>query len=158
MQLKRRARGFTLIEALIALAVLSVGLLGAGVMLLESLRAQAESLRRLSAVNLLRDMAERTRANPQAAAHYATASAAPTGAECGEAGCDPTQRAVADLAQFALHALVFLPGQGQAAIAFAPATGPLALDRYVITLRWRDPRATEDDLVTLQVLASPVAG
>ena len=44
---------------------------------------------------------------------------------------------------------------------FAPAIGPAAPDRYVISLRWRDARdATDDtDAVALQVLAQlPVAG
>ena len=66
-----RAHGFTLVESLIALLLLSLGLLGAGVMLLESLRAHADALREVTATHLVRDMAERIRANarPRALRH-----------------------------------------------------------------------------------------
>jgi type IV pilus assembly protein PilV len=152
------ARGFSLIEALIALAVLSLGLLGAAAMLLDSLRAQGGSLRRVAATQLLREMAERIRANPAAAAVYATPRADGGGPPCDAAGCDVTQLAAADLAHFANVARTFLPGESLASIEFAPATGPAALDHFVISLRWLDPRADDAETVTLQVLASPVAG
>jgi len=137
------ARGFTLVEALIALAVLSIGLLGSAVLLLDSLRIQTASLRRLSAANLLRDTADRMRAGTLA---------------CVAPGCDVAMVLAAERARFAQAARAVLPGESRADIEFAPAIGPAALDRFVITLRWRDPRADEDDTVTLQMLAAPVAG
>jgi hypothetical protein len=55
-----------------------------------------------------------------------------------------------------------LPGPDTAqVIVYEPATGPATPDRYVITLRWRDPRsaAEADDEVVRQVLTLlPVAG
>ena len=158
MRLTDRARGFTLIEVLIALAVLSVGLLGSAVLLLESLRAQADSLRRVAAANLLLDMAERIRANPSGGPLYGTANAQPGAPACATSGCDVTQVAAADLSHFAQSTRATLPGVSIAAIEFAPAIGPAAPHRYIISLRWQDPRADEDESVTLQVLASPVAG
>ena len=158
MRLTYRAHGFTLIEALIALAVLSVGLLGSAVLLLESLRAQADSLRRVAATNVLLDMAERIRANPAGGPLYGAANAQPGAPACAAAGCDIAQLAAADLAHFALSARAALPGVSIAAIEFAPAIGPAAPRRYLLSLRWQDPRADEDESVTLQVLASPVAG
>ena len=153
-----RARGFTLIEALVALTVLSLGLLGAAAMLLDSMRAQGGSLRRVAAINLLRDTAERIRANSAGAARYATARAAAAAAPCDAAGCDAEQLAAADLAHFAAAADAALPAENRATIEFAPATGPAALDHFVISLRWQDPRADDGETVTLQVLAPPVAG
>jgi type IV pilus assembly protein PilV len=153
-----RPRGFTLIEALIALTVLSLGLLGAAAMLLDSMRAQADSLRRVAATNLLRDMAERIRANPAGAARYATALVETAAAPCDAAGCDVAQLAAADLAHFAAAANAALPGESLATIEFAPATGPPTLDHFVISLRWQDPRADDGEAVTLQMLAPPVAG
>jgi type IV pilus assembly protein PilV len=155
---RQRARGFTLIEALIALAVLSLGLLGAAAMLLESLHAQGDSLRRAAAIQLLRDMADRIRANPTAAARYATTGADGAETPCDAAGCSAPQLAAADLAHFAQEARERLPGESLATIEFAPAIGPAALDRFVISLRWQDPRSDAAETVTLQVLASPVAG
>jgi type IV pilus assembly protein PilV len=157
MQVKSGVHGFTLIESLIALAVLSVGLLGAAVMLLESLRTQSDSLRRAAAGSLLRDMADRIRANSGAGASY---GAQPSGAAdaCDSSGCDVTQLAAADLARFEQQARASLPGEIRAAVEFVPAIGPAALDRFIISLRWRDPRAEEDTSVMLQMLAPPVAG
>ena len=158
MPLKSPARGFTLIEALIALVVLSLGLLGAAAMLLESLRAQGQSLRRVAATTLLRDLAERIRANPAAAARYTTSSAGAAEPGCDAPGCDAAQLAAADLAHFAAGAHAALPGESLATVEFAPATGPAALNHFVISLRWQDPRADDAESVTLLVLALPVAG
>jgi type IV pilus assembly protein PilV len=156
MLVSSRARGFTLIEALLSLVVLSVGLLGAAAMLLDSLRGQAGALRQLGATRLLADMADRVRANPQGRAHYDT-DASGSAASCVETdGCDSAQLAAADRAHFAAAARALFP-QGAVNVRYEPAIGPAAPDRYVITLRWRD--AVGDIGMTLQVLAqSPVAG
>ena len=79
-----RDRGFTLVESLIALLLLSVGMLGAGGMLVSGLRAHADALRQVAATNLARDMADRIRANPRGRADYDTRVAAP-----GPGACDP---------------------------------------------------------------------
>jgi type IV pilus assembly protein PilV len=154
-----RARGFTLIEAMLALAVLSVGLLGAAAMLLGSLRSHAGALQRLSATHLLRDMADRIRANETGRAHYA----ADDGIDCLEpAGCGSAQLAAADRTHFRAAArALFRHDDFTANVEFAPATGPATPDRYTITLRWREARdgADDTDSVQLLVLAQPpVAG
>jgi type IV pilus assembly protein PilV len=156
--MKTAARGFTLIEALIALTVLSLGLLGAAATLLDSLRAQSQSLRRVAATHLLRDMAERIRANPTAAARYATATNAAVESSCEAAGCDGAQLAAVDLAHFAQAAGAILPRGSSATLEFAPATGAVTLDHFVISLRWQDPRTDDVETVTLRMLAAPVAG
>jgi type IV pilus assembly protein PilV len=155
MLVNSRARGFTLIEAMLSLVVLSVGLLGAAAMLLDSLRTQAGALQTLGATRLLADMADRIRANPLGRAHYDTDESG--SAACGESeGCDSAQLAAADRAHFETVARVLFP-QGTTDVRFEPATGPAAPERYLITLRWRD--AIEVTEMTMQVLAqSPVAG
>lgn len=55
--------GFTLIEALVALVVLSVGMLGIAGLYVEGLRASKTSIYRTTAVTLAADMADRIRAN-----------------------------------------------------------------------------------------------
>jgi hypothetical protein len=83
--------------------------------------------------------------------------------DCAEpGGCDAMQLAAVDRAHFAAAAgALFEPQDFTASVEFAPAIGPAAPDRYVISLRWRDARndADDTDTVALQVLAQlPVAG
>jgi type IV pilus assembly protein PilV len=155
-----KARGFTLVETLVALMVLSMGLLGAAALLLDSLRNHAAALRRVSASNLVRDMADRIRANPRGGSYYQASS--PTASDCGEtSGCDAMQLASSDLLFFATSAHALFPrADTEARIEFAPATGPATPARYLITLRWSDARDDAGtDSVALQVLAQPpVAG
>lgn len=66
-----RQRGFTLIEALIALVVLAVGLLGMAKLQAGSRQYQMESYQRAQAMVLLQDMVDRLSANRAAAACYA---------------------------------------------------------------------------------------
>jgi type IV pilus assembly protein PilV len=153
-------RGFTLVESLIALVLLSVGLLGACAMLLGSLRAQADALREISAAQLLRDMAGRIRANPQARAAYDTREAVPLAAACDLAApCAPRELAAADLANFIDCARRQLPGtETVASIQFEPAIGPAAADRFAITLSWRGAHDDGPRVVAMSLLAAPVAG
>jgi type IV pilus assembly protein PilV len=158
-----RTSGFTLIEALLSLVVLSIGLLGSAALLLHSLRTHAGGLQRLGATALVRDMADRIRANPEGRAFYDTRGGASDAAACSEPeGCDIAERAASDLSHYTLAARVLFPhDEATASVEFEPAIGMTAPARYVITLSWRDVRAPADatDQVALQVLAqSPVAG
>jgi type IV pilus assembly protein PilV len=162
MSMTRTPRGFTLLETLVSLVVLSVGLLGAAALLLDNLRAHAGALRRVAAVSLARDMADRIRANPHGGVYYDARTPAPAASACGESsGCDSAQLAAADRAHFesAAHAL-FPSADPDARVEYAPATGAAAPARYLITLRWSDARNDAGtDSVALQVLwQAPVAG
>jgi len=66
----RKARGFTLVEVLIALLVLSIGMLGIAALYLESLRASRSALVRTQAVTLAADIGDRIRANRDTAGAY----------------------------------------------------------------------------------------
>lgn len=59
----RAARGFTLIEALVALLVLSIGLLGVAALQLTSLQNNSAAAIRTQATYLAYDIADRMRAN-----------------------------------------------------------------------------------------------
>jgi type IV pilus assembly protein PilV len=158
--MKRRVHGFTLLESLIALVLLSLGLLGACQMLLGSLQSHAQAMRELSALGLARDMAERIRANPRAEAGYDTRHVSPLAAACALASpCAPRELAAADLAHFTSAAQALLPGpETFASVEFEPAIGPAATARYAITLRWRGPRDDQPLVVAMNLLAPPVAG
>jgi len=67
----RHARGFTLTEALVALVVLSIGLLGVAALQLTSLRSNQSSAMRSQATFLAYDIVDRMRANRAAAANGA---------------------------------------------------------------------------------------
>jgi type IV pilus modification protein PilV len=141
-----RAPGFTLVETLVAMVVLSVGLLGAVALLLGGLRDHADSRREIEATGLLGDVADRIRANVAACAAIVPA-----------ATCNTASLLSLELARLEQSAAVLYPEGGSvAAIEFAPATGA-APDRYVITLRVA--RAAGVDVVRLQVYSrTPVAG
>lgn len=144
--MSRAARGFTLVETLIALAVLSVGLLGAVALLLGGLRSHAEARLDVDSVGLMRDVAERLRAN--VAACVATAPAVP---------CDASVFVALERLRFENAAARLYPSNhATVSIDFAPATGA-APDRYVITLRRAE--AAGVNVLSLQVhTRAPVAG
>jgi type IV pilus assembly protein PilV len=156
----RRHRGFTLIESLLGLVLLSLGLLGAAAMLLRSLQAHGDALRQMNAVSLVRELADRIRANARAGAGYDLRTATPQASPCDLAApCDPLRLAAADLADFLQAVRREFPGPDTAAsLEFEPAAGPAAADRHAISLRWRGPRDTEPSVVALEVLAAPAAG
>ena len=66
MRASRDSRGFTLVEALVAMVVLSIGMLGIAALGIESLRASRAALVRTEAVTLATDMADRVRSNRDA--------------------------------------------------------------------------------------------
>lgn len=158
---QREARGFTLLEALIALLLLSVGLLGAAALLLDGLHAHGDALRRMAATRLVQDMSERIRANPAAGGSYDTRGGRATDDCPAVDSCEASRRAAADLAHFLRSAHGLFPGvETPASIEFEPAIGPVAPDRYAIRVQWRGPRddAGVFEAVTLHLLAQPVAG
>ncbi len=95
----RGARGFTLVEAMVALVVLSVGMLGIAAMYGQGLTAGRTADQRTRAVNLVADMADRIRANRLGAAAYEGAAA---DQHCdpqhgGPVACTPAEMAAHDL-------------------------------------------------------------
>jgi len=65
---QRSGAGFSLVEVLVSVAVLSIGLLGAIGMLLAAVRAGKEAATFNAAVGLVRDLSEKVRMNPGVAA------------------------------------------------------------------------------------------
>jgi len=95
-------RGFTLLEILIALVIISIGLLGVAALQVSAQKAEMESFQRSRAMILLNDMANRISANRDAAGCYTTGNSfIGTGGEpkaCNSFGIPSTQElALADL-------------------------------------------------------------
>src|SRR6266850_5464120 len=76
---KRRARGFSIVEAMVALVVMSVGMLGIAGLYVSSLKAGRTAILRTKAVNMASDLADRIRANRTARNAYDTTLFAPCG-------------------------------------------------------------------------------
>ncbi|HKE44701.1 MAG TPA: type IV pilus modification protein PilV [Steroidobacteraceae bacterium] len=137
-----RSRGFSMVEAMVALLVLSVGMLGIAGLYVTSLRASGSALLRTQAVNLAADMADRIRANPTATVSYAGAGA---NNNCvgGGADCTPTALAADDLFWWQAQLRAALPDdgdvntpQGSIAVVAGAAGAPSA---YQITVTWVEP-------------------
>jgi len=77
-QLTKRNRGFSLIEVLVTIVVLSGGMLGIAALYVESLKSGHTALSRTKAINLAADMADRIRANREGQSFYQV-NAAPAG-------------------------------------------------------------------------------
>jgi type IV pilus assembly protein PilV len=131
----KACRGFTLMESLVALVVLSLGLLGAALMITHSLGYLRQAAHQVSATALVADMVERIRV-------------------------DPAALVASELDRFALDARTALPHRNaQVAVTFEPAIGPATPGRYLVTLRWHEAPGADADEVTFVLLAqSPVAG
>ncbi len=135
---KNRLRGFSLVETMVALVVLSVGLLGVARMYVFSLQNGRTALLNSQAVILVADMADRIRANRTAGIDYAGA-AADFGCVDGGVDCTPAQMAANDLLVWRAEVTNALPN-GQATIAVDVGTLPTT---YVITVRWNDTGSVE---------------
>ena len=126
-------KGFTLVEVLVALVVMSVGMLGIAALYLEGLRAGRTALYRTTAVNLAADMADRIRANRNAGLAYAgTGPGADDACVNGPADCTAEQLAEDDWFDWNNQLNAQLPegAGGEVSIAgAAPAT-------YTITVAW----------------------
>jgi type IV pilus assembly protein PilV len=101
-----RQHGFTLIEVMIAVVVLSLGLLGVAALQLTAKKSSHQAWQRAQAVLLADSLLERVRINPSAAASYHTGigTAALGGAtrstparDCSTQSCSAAQMATWDL-------------------------------------------------------------
>ncbi len=127
----RHASGFTLIEVLVSVLVLSIGLLGLASLQATSLRYNNDSSAQTQAAYLASDMADRMRANLSEAANYPGTPAA-ADLSCYSSGCSPSAMAGNDIAEWNT-ALDTLPaGKG----TITAVAGGL----YKITVMWDENR------------------
>lgn len=105
-------RGFTLLEALVALTLLAIGALGMLSMALLATGHQQEAIFQLRAVAALDDLAGRVRSNPSGIEAYAGPADPGQCASATTAAvrCSPDELAADDLAGWRARHLVGLPG------------------------------------------------
>jgi len=132
-RLKNVQSGFTLIEAMVSLVVLSVGMIGIAALYAQGLGAGRTAQYRTQAVNLVGDMADRIRANRLGRAAYA-GGAANNGCDPQNGGlnCAPAQMAAHDLFLWDQEVRQRLPN-GVWQIQFNPGAIPPS---FQIQLTW----------------------
>lgn len=146
--------GLSLIEVLVALAVLSIGLLGTAALQVQAKRSNLSSVERTTASMLINDLFERMRANPTMFATYradldATQSIGVTGhteptPDCLTSECSPSELAQRDVWEWE-QALIGVSEQsggentGGLVLPMACMTGPTdgSSGMYTIAVNWR---------------------
>lgn len=135
-----RQRGFTLVEALVALVVLSVGLLGVAKLVLGAVHADDSAYMRGQATQLAYELLDQMRANRPGgiADNYTYPGTAPTNNNCSTVACTPLQLAQLDLYNF--------NNRVQAALPTGTFTVAMATDAFndtiaTISVSWDDSLA-----------------
>ena len=143
----RRDGGFTLLEVLIALLVLSIGLLGLAALQTVGLRSNQMATMRTTATQTAYDITDRMRANPEGLTEinkfYVIASgAAPAAAKnCDNEACTAQELASFDLVQWRSQVETLPDGKSSITQAVDAVTGQVT---HTITVFWneeRDPAA-----------------
>ena len=142
--LSKQERGFSLLEVLIALLVLSVGLLGIAGLQTVSLRFNHQSYERTQATVLISEIFEKIAANPVAARSGSfdpvldtDTSASFSGYGSCPASCTPTQLATLDL--FRWKRSIEDPrrlAQGRGTISRIPDPDGATAHVYEVTISW----------------------
>jgi type IV pilus assembly protein PilV len=147
----RRQSGFSLVEVLIALVIMSVGMLGIAGLYVQGLQAGRTSMFRHHAVTLAGDVADRIRANPTAGVAYNhAANATGTNNSCVTGGidCNPASMAANDIFLWQAQADDTLPAGDVAVVVNAGLNPPT----YQITVSWNEPGETPTYVITIPVL------
>ena len=123
--------GFSLVEVLIALVIMSVGMLGIAGLYVESMQAGRTSIFRHNAVTLASDVADRIRANPRAGVDY-QGPGGNNNCVLGNVNCNPAQMAANDIELWLEQADDMLPN-GSVTITYDDNPVP---PTYLIEVTW----------------------
>jgi len=157
--LSARSRGFTLVEMLVAMVVLSIGMLGIAGLFAVSLHSGSSAIYRMQAVNLAQDIADRILANRRAAAAYEGAGA--------DHGCYGTTGTVCTPGDLAANDILlwqqaitntFKGGTASGSIDYTAAAIKQQPSTYTITVTWLEQgqavnESESTQSFTMQVMA-----
>ena len=157
MSVNTRQQGVSIVEALVALVILSVGMLGIAGLYLMSVQSNRTAQIRTAAVNIINDFGDRVRSSHSSMPAYASAMGAvpPAAAtNCAAVACTPTQVAAYDLRNMydaainpanPSHSLPKAPDGSDAQMGVVYTAGATAADpsRLVISVRWKEPGSTD---------------
>lgn len=150
----RKQSGITMIEALVALVILSVGMLGIAGLYVSGVKAGRSALLRTQAVNLASDMADRIRANRRAAVAYdmETYGGEPEDQGCINDACTAEELAEDDLFRWKTAVEATLPGRPLPEVNVELTfEDPLETDRYLVTVSWHEAGEEQPSTYTLVV-------
>lgn len=139
-------QGFSLIEVLIALVIMSVGMLGIASLYVQSMQAGRTSLLRHNAVTLAGDVADRIRANPTAADLY-EGGGADNSCVADGINCSGPEMAAHDIFLWRQQAADSLPA-GDVNVTYNGAVNPA---EYTIAVVWSEPGQAQNYSVTIPV-------
>ncbi len=149
------SNGFTLVEVMIAMLVLSLGLLGFASLQVYGMKNTHSAYLRTQATALAYEIADRMRANPSAitAGTYNLATPTRKTACTQSSGCNPTELAGNDIFEWGNTVAANLP-EGQAVVCLdtTPKDGIPGAHAcsnngtvYAIKIWWKDDKNTLDD-------------
>lgn len=146
---RNRVGGFTLIEVLIALIILSIGMLGIAGLYVHSMQAGRTSLLRHHAITLAGDVADRIRANPRAGVSYAAGGG---NNNCVDGGidCTPAEMAANDIFLWDLQSADILPN-GAINVTFTDPNPGVTPPEYQIQVSWTEPGENLNYTITIPV-------
>ena len=140
--------GFSLIEVLIALIILSVGMLGIAGLYVQSMQAGRTSMFRHNAVTLAGDIADRIRANPAGGTDYTAATGADNNCVNGGVDCLPDEMAAHDIGLWQEQAEDSLPN-GKVTVTLDSSVVPPS---YEIKVGWDEPGESPTFIIVIPVL------
>lgn len=163
MSVKSAQKGVSIVEALVALVILSVGMLGIASLYLMSVQSNRTAQTRTAAVQLINDMADRIRSNHLAMSKYALTLGAtpPTATDCSTAVCTPDKMAAYDLRAWYDNAIGnanhVLPksasgANGQLGITYTAGATSSDPERLVLTIQWKEPGSDDWLSTSLEVV------
>lgn len=171
-------RGFTLVEVLVAVAVLSIGLLGVASLQGLSKKANQQAYQRTLATHLVDGIIERIRSNPRGAASYHTGTANYLGGKttppaepsptCLTSACTPAQLAAHDRWEWerAIDGAAITVGGSdvgglvlpKGCIVFTATGGKTNTGTLSVLLSWSGLTDTVDAVASGETACGPAAG
>lgn len=138
---RSRQRGFTLIEVLVSILIITVGLLGLAKLQTRMQLSDMESYQRAQALLLLNDISSRMTANPNNAGNYVTGSSSPVGSgmNCPASSATRQQADIADWCG-SLQGAAEVGGGNVKAGAMLGGRGcieSLGSGQYLVTVAWQ---------------------
>jgi type IV pilus assembly protein PilV len=165
----QKCAGMAMVEALVAVLVVAIGLMGVASLIVESVRNGHGALLRTQAVNLVSDMVERIRANPLGTdaydcSRYSAAPAllgcSPSGAAPGGVSCTARELAEDDLAEWQSAVRRVLPSVASSScggnVSYVAASDAAEPSRYLVSVSWQqrgEPLTYQSELL----VAAPAA-
>lgn len=143
---QHKQKGFSLIEALVAFLILSVGMLGIASLQTMSLKSGHTAALRTVAVMKVEEILESMRSNPAAIADYA-AGTGDMGIDNGcsqttvaAAACTSTQMAQDELFRWKRSLIEALPNNAAttASVVITPPAPPSTLNLVVVSVNWSE--------------------